>query len=85
MGLQEKLPADDSVDDGGDIFTPEVLSDVFESVAGAIFLDSGYSLNEVWRVYSRLMDEPIGERPHFNSRCAMTCCSTCRVNIKRRK
>ncbi|UYV74239.1 DICER1 [Cordylochernes scorpioides] len=31
--------------------TPKVLGDLFESVAGAIFLDSGMSLDTVWRVY----------------------------------
>lgn len=29
---------------------PKALGDVFESVAGAIFLDSGMSLDTVWKV-----------------------------------
>jgi len=33
-----------------DIEVPKALGDVFESVAGAIFLDSGMSLDVVWRV-----------------------------------
>ena len=31
--------------------TPKFLADLFESVAGAIYLDSGCSLETVWRVY----------------------------------
>lgn len=38
---------------------PKALGDVFESVAGAIFLDSGMSLDAVWRVYYRMMRNEI--------------------------
>jgi hypothetical protein len=34
---------------------------VFESVAGAIFLDSGMSLDAVWRVYYKMMKTEIGK------------------------
>lgn len=34
---------------------PKYLGDVFESVAGAIYLDSNRSLDTVWRVYYGLM------------------------------
>jgi len=68
-GARGRLPTDDSIVDGGKALTPEVLSDVFESVAGAIYLDSGYSLDAVWRVYCRLMEEPIGKSPQSISRC----------------
>jgi endoribonuclease Dicer len=40
---------------------PKVLGDLFESLAGAIYLDSGLDLQEVWRVYYRLMRREIGE------------------------
>ena len=40
---------------------PKALGDVFESVAGAIFLDSGFSFDAVWRVYFRMM-QPLLER-----------------------
>ncbi|XP_069680713.1 endoribonuclease Dicer isoform X2 [Periplaneta americana] len=40
---------------------PKVLGDLFESIAGAIFLDSGLRLQEVWRVYYRLMHREINE------------------------
>ncbi|GBN10283.1 Endoribonuclease Dcr-1 [Araneus ventricosus] len=32
-------------------YVPKVLGEVFESVAGAIYLDSGMSLDAVWKVY----------------------------------
>ncbi|XP_055947706.1 endoribonuclease Dicer-like [Argiope bruennichi] len=34
-----------------DVDVPKALGDVFESVAGAIYLDSGMSLDAVWKVY----------------------------------
>lgn len=34
---------------------PKCLGDIFESVAGAIFLDSNKSFDAVWRVYYGLM------------------------------
>lgn len=40
---------------------PKVLGDLFESLAGAIYLDSGLDLQVVWRVYYRLMRQEIGE------------------------
>jgi endoribonuclease Dicer len=40
---------------------PKVLGDLFESLAGAIYVDSGLNLQEVWRVYYRLMRQEIGE------------------------
>lgn len=38
---------------------PKALGDVFESIAGAIFLDSGMSLDVVWKVYSNMMGPEI--------------------------
>ena len=40
---------------------PKVLGDVLESVAGAVFLDSGLSLESVWSVFCPLFEEKIGE------------------------
>lgn len=34
---------------------PKCLGDIFESVAGAIYLDSNRSLDTVWRIYYGLM------------------------------
>ncbi|CAH1401946.1 unnamed protein product [Nezara viridula] len=42
-----------------DVEVPKALGDVFESVAGAIFLDSGMSLDTVWKVYYRMMKKEI--------------------------
>ncbi|GIY47029.1 endoribonuclease Dcr-1 [Caerostris darwini] len=39
----------------GEVDVPKALGDVFESVAGAIYLDSGMSLDAVWKVYSRMI------------------------------
>lgn len=39
---------------------PKALGDIFESVAGAIYLDSGMSLDAVWRVFYRIMKPQIG-------------------------
>lgn len=38
-----------------DVEVPKVLGDVFESVAGAVWVDSGMSLDAVWRVFYPLM------------------------------
>ena len=48
----------------GDVEVPKALGDIFESVAGAIFLDSGMSLDTVWRVYYRMMKPEI---EHFSN------------------
>jgi len=43
------------------IEVPKVLSDIFEALAGAIYIDSGNSLDSVWRVFFRLTQYEIGE------------------------
>ena len=40
---------------------PKALGDIFESVAGAIYLDSGMSLDIVWGVFYRIMKPQIGK------------------------
>ena len=47
--------------DDEDIEIPKALGDIFESVAGAIYLDSGMSLDTVWGVYYRIMKPHIGQ------------------------
>ncbi|THD22021.1 Dicer-1 [Fasciola hepatica] len=42
-----------------DVEIPKALGDIFESLAGAIFLDSGMSLDTVWTVFYPLMKERI--------------------------
>ena len=44
-----------------DVEVPKALGDVFESVAGAIYMDSGMSLDAVWRVYYGMMKNEIGK------------------------
>ncbi len=48
-------------DDCEELDPPKVLGDVLESVAGAIFLDSGCCLETVWRVFKPLFVERIGK------------------------
>merc|ERR1711872_336338 len=36
-----------------EVEVPKVLGDVFEALMGAVFIDSGHSLDTVWRVYQR--------------------------------
>lgn len=42
------------------IDVPKVLGDIFESLAGAVYLDSGKSLEIVWQTFYRLMHKEIG-------------------------
>ena len=50
---------DEDVDEAEDVEVPKALGDIFESVAGAVFIDSGLSLDAVWGVYYRMMRESI--------------------------
>ncbi|XP_065211449.1 endoribonuclease Dicer-like isoform X2 [Planococcus citri] len=42
-----------------EVEVPKVLGDLFESIAGAIYLDSGNDLKTVWRIYYNIMKEEI--------------------------
>lgn len=53
------LLSEDECDEAEDVEVPKALGDVFESVAGAIFLDSNMSLDCVWMVYSNMMKPEI--------------------------
>ncbi|XP_055329020.1 endoribonuclease Dicer-like [Paramacrobiotus metropolitanus] len=75
LPLQEEMLIadfdDDKDDDDVDIGyeepeAPKALGDVFEAVAGAIFLDSGLSLDTVWKVYYNIMRAQI---EHFTKNC----------------
>ncbi|XP_063391853.1 endoribonuclease Dcr-1 [Cydia fagiglandana] len=46
---------EDELEQAEDVEVPKALGDLFESIAGAIFLDSGMSLAAVWGSYERLM------------------------------
>ena len=47
------ISEEDETEEAEDIEVPKALGDIFESVAGSIYLDSGLSLDAVWRVYYR--------------------------------
>lgn len=54
--LQFYLISEEECDEAEDVEVPKALGDIFESVAGAIFLDSNMSLDMVWKVSSIYLD-----------------------------
>ncbi|GFO41771.1 endoribonuclease dicer [Plakobranchus ocellatus] len=60
--ISEEAADDDDEEDEEEVEMeiPKALGDIFESVAGAIYLDSGMSLDAVWTVYYRMM------KPHID-------------------
>lgn len=60
MRAQYYLIEEGESEEAEDVEVPKALGDVFESVAGAIYLDSGMSLNAVWKVYYGIMRNEIG-------------------------
>ncbi len=56
----EDWDAELEFDEVEDISPPKVLGDILESLAGAIFIDSGFSLESVWKVFQPLFDRKIG-------------------------
>lgn len=58
------LQDDDDQEDDLDEFEfepPKFLADIFESVAGAIYLDSNLSLAAVWNCYYKIFEPYLGE------------------------
>ncbi len=53
------LLGEEESEDAEEVEVPKALGDIFESVAGAIYLDSGLSLDAVWSVYHPMMREEI--------------------------
>ncbi len=49
------------LDQWADTTAPKALADVFEALIGAIFLDSGHSLEVVWRVLEPLLRHYLGK------------------------
>jgi len=43
-----------------DVEVPKVLGDIFESICGAVFIDSGMNLDVTWTIFYRLMKNEIG-------------------------
>lgn len=61
---EDEIDLEDEEEEGDDevkveLEVPKALGDIFESLAGAIYLDSGMSLDTVWRVYYRIMKPQI--------------------------
>lgn len=61
--------AEGECENAEDIEVPKALGDIFESVAGAVYLDSGMSLDVVWEVYFRMMKPEIGKELVFPLTC----------------
>ncbi|KAG6799300.1 endoribonuclease Dicer-1 [Apis mellifera caucasica] len=53
------LIGEEECEEAEDVEVPKALGDVFESLAGAIYLDSGMSLDAVWSVYYAIMKNEI--------------------------
>ncbi|XP_071644928.1 endoribonuclease Dicer-1 [Temnothorax longispinosus] len=53
------LIGEEECEEAEDVEVPKALGDVFESLAGAIYLDSGMSLDAVWSVYYTIMKSEI--------------------------
>lgn len=56
-GLGEACENEVEVDE---LDPPKVLGDLLESIAGAIFIDSGMSLSVVWSVFQHHFHDKIG-------------------------
>ncbi|XP_053670122.1 endoribonuclease Dcr-1 [Anopheles nili] len=59
FGGEDKIGNGRGVGEAEDVEVPKALGDVFESIAGAIFLDSDMSLDTVWKVYRKMMGPEI--------------------------
>lgn len=57
---------EDDCEEAEDVEVPKALGDVFESVAGAIYLDSNMSLDTVWKVYHKIMENEMGKGTYYN-------------------
>ena len=47
-----------------EVEVPKFLSDVFESLAGAVFIDSGMSLDAVWQSFYPLLHLEMSQYLH---------------------
>ncbi|CAF4312506.1 unnamed protein product [Rotaria sp. Silwood2] len=57
QSMNDKLDKD--IDQWADSTAPKALADVFEALIGAIFLDSGYCLETVWKIIEPLLRQYI--------------------------
>ena len=58
---EEEEEEEEEEGDDEEVEPPKVLGDVLESLAGAIFMDSGLDLQAVWGSLGPLFEEKIGE------------------------
>ena len=49
------------------LIAPKVFGDLLESLAGAVFLDSGLDLMKVWQVFYPIMSDTIGKYDHVTT------------------
>ncbi|KAJ8045308.1 Endoribonuclease Dicer [Holothuria leucospilota] len=62
LGMESELKLggiSDTDEEQEDIEVPKALGDIFESIAGAVYLDSGMSMDAVWEVYYPMMKQQI--------------------------
>ena len=59
-GEEEDSDSEDEAEDD-EVEPPKVLGDLLESMAGAIFMDSGMDLQAVWDTLGPLFNEKIGK------------------------
>jgi len=55
------LLQEDTLNIGIAVDVPKLLGDIFESIAGAVFLDSGKDLAKTWEVFYPLMEQEISK------------------------
>ena len=55
-----KYDASVGADISYDVQVPKMYGDIFKSVAGALFIDSGMSLEAMWESYYPLMQQEMG-------------------------
>lgn len=48
-------------EEGMQVEVPKALGDLFEAVAGAMYIDSGQDLDRVWQVYLPILKPSIGK------------------------
>ena len=64
---EEEMDDDSTCDELEGLDPPKVLGDILEALAGAVFLDSGRSLETVWRVFKPLLTDT----PLFGQHCPL--------------
>ncbi|CAL8072085.1 unnamed protein product [Orchesella dallaii] len=59
VGDPHKLYSDFDCPTVKEIEVPKVLGDIFESIAGAVFVDSGMSIDTTWKVFYCMMEKEL--------------------------